>query len=213
MTHELYLIRHGESQMNTQGHLVGGRSNETPLTNLGLAQATRLGEYFLAHAIIPDHVFASPAVRTLQTSCNTLAALKLNREPTIADEIQEMDQGEYVGRERTTVYTPAVLQAIQEQGKDFKLPGGESMNGVGSRMLRWIETTVAVDDASDSRTFVFGHGLAIRSLVSVLENWSHRETFESVTDNTSVTLLVHQDDNWNVQYIGETPHLDELSRS
>lgn len=29
---ELYLIRHAETVMNTNPHLVGGRSNETPLT-------------------------------------------------------------------------------------------------------------------------------------------------------------------------------------
>lgn len=207
---ELYLIRHGESEMNTNAHLIGGRSNETPLTAKGVDQARLLGKYFLENSIMPTHVFSSPALRTLQTANNTLSAMNIDIKPIVADEIQEMDQGDYVGRLRTEVYTPEVLLEIDRQGKDFKLPGGESMNDVGSRMLQWVERNVPVSRGTEvERTFVFGHGVAIRTLAATLHDWSRAKTFESVTGNTSFTLFINQNDEWHLQSLGSTPHFNE----
>jgi probable phosphoglycerate mutase len=209
-TSELYLIRHGESEMNTNPHVIGGRSNETPLTERGVEQARLLGKYFLENNIIPTHVFASPAIRTIQTAKNTLEAMQLNIEPVIADDIQEMDQGSNVGRLRTEVYTPEVLLEIDVQGKDFKLPGGESMNDVGARMLNWVEQNVPASTNSEiDRTFVFGHGVAIKTLASTLHDWSRQETYESVTDNTSFTVFHYEEDRWQLQTLGSTPHLNK----
>jgi broad specificity phosphatase PhoE len=196
--------------MNTNPHIIGGRSNETPLTKRGVEQARLLGKYFLENNIIPTRIFTSPAIRTIQTAENTLAAMGLNIEPTIANDIQEMDQGNSVGRLRTEVYTPDVLLEIDTQGKDFELPGGESMNDVGARMLQWVEQNVPVNTNSEiDRTFVFGHGVAIKSLASTLHDWSRLKTYESVTDNTSFTLFHHEDDHWQLQTLGSTPHLNK----
>ena len=41
---DLYFIRHAESLMNNKGHLIGGRSNETPLSERGIYQANLLGQ-------------------------------------------------------------------------------------------------------------------------------------------------------------------------
>lgn len=203
---ELYLIRHGESEMNTSAHLIGGRSNETPLTTKGIEQASLLGQYLLRNNIMPDHVFASPALRTVQTARYALDAMNLDIQPTIVDEIQEMDQGDYVGRQRAEVYTPETLKQIEKHGKDFKLPGGESMNDTGNRMLEWLNRHVPTND--DERTFVFGHGMAIRTLASTIHDWSHTETYQSVTDNTSLSLFVHDGNKWQLHTLGATPHFD-----
>jgi broad specificity phosphatase PhoE len=206
---ELYLIRHGESRMNINSHLIGGRSNETPLTERGIEQSRLLGRYFAENAIIPSHVFASPAVRTLQTARYVLGAMELSVDPIVAEDIQEMDQGMHVGRDREDVYTPAILQAIDEQGKDFKLEGAESMNDVGMRMLRWIEMNVPILNAMDvNRTFVFGHSVAIRSLVSTMHNWTHRQTLEAATENTSFTMLDDESGKWGLNQFGAAPHLE-----
>jgi len=210
MSTELYLIRHGESQMNVNSHLVGGRSNETPLTKHGVRQAQLLGEYFLANNILPTQVFASPAVRTRETAMHTLAAMDFTIEPIIATEIQEMDQGDYVGRLRSEVYTPEILSEIDRQGKAFKAPGGESMNDVGRRMLQWVETNIPLAPQSEiERVFVFGHGVAIRTLVATIHDWSRAKTFEAVTDNTSFTLLSNKTQHWQLEYLGATPHLGQ----
>ncbi|MEO7905312.1 MAG: histidine phosphatase family protein [Candidatus Saccharimonadales bacterium] len=212
MPHELYFIRHAESQMNTNPHLIGGRSNESPLTPRGVTQARLLGRYLREMDIIPSRIFSSPAVRTLETARHALGEMGLTGEPVIDDELQEMTQGDYVGRPRIDVYTSGVKREIQRQGKDFKLLGGESMNDVGERMLRWVQLNVPTSTSSEvERTLVFGHGLAIRTLAATLYDWSQAQTFQSATDNTSITLLRSVGEQWQLEYLGATPHLDGLN--
>lgn len=207
MRQELYFIRHGESQMNVTTHLIGGRSNHTPLTTKGVNQAQLLGNYFLKENIFPDRVFVSPAVRTLQTCQYALEPLGLDIEPIVSEEIQELDQGSYAGKERTSVYTAEVIERIKLQGKDFKLPGGESLNDVSFRMNGWLQTISSNTDVE--RTFVFGHGLAIRSLVASIYDWSHKQILETIIPNTSLTLLVRNEGNWELEFVGKVPHLEE----
>lgn len=197
---ELYLIRHGESDMNTKSHLIGGRSNETPLTEKGIAQAEQLGRYFLQEHIVPDQVYASPAIRTRHTALHTLKAMGIDTEPLIDDRLQELEQGEWVGQNRTIIYNDEVLADIAAQGKDFKSPGGESMNEVGERMLEWVESTI--DTSENRRVFVFTHGFAIRCLASILHGWSHAETYGTKTDNASVSLFTNRTTYWQLSYIG-----------
>lgn len=199
---ELYLIRHAETVMNTNPHLVGGRSNETPLTPKGIEQAKKLGRAMLTKGIVPHKAFASPAIRTIDTARYSLAEMGLNVEPLIQDAIQELGQGIAEGKLRTDVYTDAVRQDIARLGKDFKLKGGESMNDVGIRMKGWIsETFAASTEAETKRYFVYTHGGAIKYLASHILGWSHQQTYETEIDNTSVSLLTLQDGICSVVYL------------
>jgi broad specificity phosphatase PhoE len=121
--------------------------------------------------------------------------------------IQELDQGSWVRQPRAETYTEAVLREIQRQGKHFKAPGGESMHEVGVRMLDWAESTFSDDKSDDSlrRALVFTHGIAIKCLASIVHDWSHHQTYTSVTDNTSLTLFTRNDGRWNMEYLGRKP--------
>ena len=159
-----YLLRHAESQMNTNTHLVGGRSNETPLTQKGIAQSRKLGLYLLERKITPGKVFTSPARRTQETACHSLGQMGTNIDPIISDEIQELGQGRAEGTPRIDVYTPEVLAQIENLGKDFKLPGGESMNDVGTRMHDWVHHVaeeIGDEELESKNIFVYTHGGAI----------------------------------------------------
>lgn len=199
---EVYLIRHAETVMNTNPHLVGGRSNETPLTPRGINQAKRLGRAMLSRQIFPVKVFASPAIRTVDTARYSLAEMGLETEPLVQDALQELGQGVWEGRLRSEAYTDTVLESIARLGKDFKLEGGESMNDVGIRMHGWI--TEAFERAAarkPARYFVYTHGGAIKCLASHLHGWSHQQTYETEIDNASVSLFAESDGVWKAVYL------------
>ncbi len=208
---EIYLIRHSQSLMNTNPHLIGGRSNETPITKLGIKQAHLLGAFMLSKKILPTNVCSSPAVRTQETAKYSLQMMGLYLQPTIEDEIQELGQGKSEGSKRIDIYTPEVMEQIKTQGKDFKLDGGESMNDVGSRMKNWVHKAVADLDQSEDRhtIFAYTHGGAITYLVSELLGWNHADTyaFQKTVDNTSVTKLKYTDGDIEVEYIANAEHL------
>lgn len=207
MIPSLYLVRHAESAMNVQPHLVGGRSNEAELTERGVAQARELGRLLLEQVGVPQAVYASPAVRTQATAHYALEAAAMSQAIRLDPALYEMDQGDYVGRERSEVYTDEVLELIALKGKDFKLPGGESMNDVGQRMLDWANAHAA--EASNGPLLVFGHGLAIRCLASTVHNWSHQQTFRTVVPNASLTRFSKQKGTWQLDFMGRLPAANE----
>lgn len=204
---ELYLIRHAESVANTQPHIIGGRSSNSPITEKGVEQAKRLGEHFLNEGIIPAEVLASPAVRTRQTAHHTLQTMGVDLEPKIDDDLQELDQGHWAGEVRLEKYNDATLQEIKRLGKDFKPPGGESMNEGGDRILGCIERNIdTTEPVTDTKcVFAFSHGMITRCLASTIHDWSQAMTFEKSTDNTSYSLFVYRGGMWQLEYLGKKP--------
>lgn len=202
---ELYLIRHAESNWNAENaHLIGGRSNEALLTARGEEQARVLGRFMLKQNIIPDRVYASPAVRTLETARLALEEMGLEIEVVVDDDLQEMDQGNAVGSVRAEVYSDVVLAELKRLGKDFKLPGAESMNDAGLRMYEKV-AEIALGITKPERIFVFGHGMAIRCYASHLLGWSQSETYTAITDNTSVSLVTSRAGQLTLEYLGRMP--------
>ncbi|CAK0848478.1 unnamed protein product [Prorocentrum cordatum] len=63
----ILLIRHGESAMNVQPELVGGRTDAAPLTQRGQAQARALGRRLRATGVELDEVYSSTAERARRT--------------------------------------------------------------------------------------------------------------------------------------------------
>jgi broad specificity phosphatase PhoE len=113
----LLFVRHGESQMNTSAHLLGGQHNHVPLTQKGINQATLLGRRLLFDRTTFDHVYSSTAVRAVTTA---EIALKHGGSVVAPDSIKveqsasllEQDQGDWEGMHRKDVYTAEVHQEM-----------------------------------------------------------------------------------------------------
>ena len=207
LTHELYYLRHAETNLNATGYVVGGRSNHAELSELGKRQAVDLGHYLLDQAIVPTRVIATPAVRTQHTAQLTLGVMGVTLTPEIDDSIQELDQGKWTGYPRNQIYTPAVMQRIETEGKDFSAPGGESMNDCSRRMVTFMDKTAVelTESTTPERIFVFGHGMVLRCLAAHIFGWSRQQIADTVTPNTSLSLFTFSGTDWNIAYIGRKP--------
>ncbi len=208
---EILLIRHAESAANVQLDIIGGRANHVELTKEGIGQAKRVGQYLGKQGIIPQVVYRSPAVRTMQTADYALGEADIHADVYIRDDLQEMSQGGYEGRNRHEVYTPEFIAEMNRIGKAAKLPDehAESMSEVGDRMYAAAgEMFATLED--EQLALVFGHGLAIRCLASHIENWSREKTFNTKTDNTSLTSIQSDGVTMRVAYIGAMPHVQEI---
>jgi broad specificity phosphatase PhoE len=196
----VWLFRHAQSEFNTrQDEYVGGRSNESPLSELGETQARRLGHWMVHRGLDPDIVYTSPAVRTRETGRLSLEAGGITV-PVITDgRLQEMSQGPAEGMLRHSIYTKEVVEKIQTELLDFKLPGGESMNDVADRMQNWLED---INFRPGHETVaVYTHGFAIRCLVGRLLEWDHSGIRDNNVDNASATRL-------SFAYTGAAPEID-----
>lgn len=199
-----YFIRHAESKMNTTPHIIGGRSNYTPLTSLGYQQAEACGLALQKLHVTPDVVYSSPAVRTQQTAATVLDIAQYHIKPTIAPELQELYQGRWEGKLRARFYTPATLIKVATQGKRFAAPDGESMQEVGERMFTWLMQAARTAHQQHHATIlVFSHGMAIKCLAGHISNWSHTKIYTTAIPNVSLSTFCVQDTTPTVKKVGE----------
>jgi len=201
----VFLFRHGQSMANLNEHLIGGRTNESELTLRGMQQAKKLGKFIVDTLPQPDRAYSSQAVRAYNTGAIAMAEAGLVTAPIIDVRLQELSQGVWTGQNRAEIYTPETLTEIMHQGKDFKPQGGESMNEVGMRMYYALEAIADFETAGTQKIptiYVFSHGLAIRCLASYIDDWSHKQTYQTEVPNASVSHMARVNGRWTVNYIG-----------
>jgi len=199
---DVYLFRHGEARNNVESHLIGGRSEEAELVETGIAQAQGLGTILLEKGLVPDVVYSSTARRAKETGSYALGAMGLEI-PIIEDErLHEQATGEWTGRIAADVFTEEMVRTIEASGKDFRSPGGESMNDVADRMQDWLESLSSGTAFNPRTVFAFTHGGAIRSLASDMLGWSHAQTYQTRPDNVSASTFKQTDGLWRPEQIG-----------
>jgi len=130
----LILVRHGECAKAYR--VIGGRHATSPLTTLGLEQSQLLALHWKRQRFSPDFIFASTATRTRQTAevLKRVASLRPGfslvhwhfisagcpRSPhpllvlavQYRDELQEVAQGDWEGKDRLATYTADVNSSM-----------------------------------------------------------------------------------------------------
>ena len=95
---DLYLIRHAESEMNVQEHLIGGRNDAVNLSPKGELQAWYLGKRFREDRIQFDYIYSSTAVRAQRTAQIVCQEIKYPLDRIIySTALLELDQGDWEG--------------------------------------------------------------------------------------------------------------------
>lgn len=209
----LYLVRHAESEMNLKGfEIVMGRENDSPLTEKGIKQAERLGKHLLSEKLLFDRVYSTPAVRGYETAkicCN-----KINfplEKIVIAEELQELDEGELIGRKMNEVYTPEIIakcRGDEDYNWNFKAPNGESRKEVAERVYSLIEIERELLKTTENlQVGFFSHGLAIRCLLKKIMGFPTAFMRNVELSCAGLTELSYGLNGWKVQRINECGYL------
>ncbi|TAE08216.1 MAG: histidine phosphatase family protein [Bacteroidetes bacterium] len=206
----LYLIRHAESEANTQLHLVGGQVNEVPLTSKGRSQAEALGKRLQRQQIRFAEVHSSTAVRashTAQIACGILAYDTANIQYT--DRLVEISQGEWTGKLRAEVYTPEMSAIIRQNPWEFKPPQGESQRDVEERAWQYLEQHIFSKTwAQDDIIAVFAHGIVIKCIIKHFLDSNPLMTWKINLENTSITAFQYKEPHgWYMEWVNDASHL------
>ncbi|MEM7183670.1 MAG: histidine phosphatase family protein [Spirochaetota bacterium] len=198
------LFRHAECEMNLIYHIfVGGRSNSSPLTPLGIEQATNLGKNLQKQGLRFDKVFSSTAVRTIATATYVGEYLGFSeKDIATSEELLELDQGEWEGMRREKAYTPEILAKINSDAWNFCPPGGESQKIVAERMFGWVQSILTTTSVN-STIAVFSHGVAIKCLLRAIMNFDANITYKIHLDNCALTQLCFHNDLWEIVCINQ----------
>ena len=209
---DLYLIRHAESQMNVNHHLIGGRSNDTPLSSLGELQALWLGERFRNEDVQFAKVYSSTAVRTRETAKIVCNQIRYPLENILfSEKLLELNQGKWEGQPRDKIYTTETLAKINRDNWNFTPPEGESQRQVEERMYSWVEETLLAQYRAGQTSFtaaVFTHGMAVKCLLRKVLDSNPSMTYKIVLDNTSITQVSYSQTGWHLVKVNDAAHLE-----
>lgn len=209
---DLYLFRHAECEMNKATELVGGRSNSSELTSLGKSQAKLLGLRLARENLTFDHVYASPAKRTLGTAQIASGEVGFPHEKIVIDErIQELDQGDWEGRPRAECYTPETMKVLEDMGWDFKAPNGESRKEAEDRMVQFVEKEILskYDPEKKVAVAVFSHGVAIKCFLRHVLDFDQAISYKVLLSNTSISQLRYAEKGWFIERINDGAHITD----
>ncbi|MFA5677536.1 MAG: histidine phosphatase family protein [Pseudomonas sp.] len=195
----LIFVRHGQTPANVERVWHG--STDTPLTELGHAQARKLSGYF--HNVMkPDVVFASP----LQRARNTAEALasRHDLEVNLDPRLQELCLGDWEGLHFDDINSGHDKEGRLYSDPDFAPPGGESQRMVRDRMVAVIEEVL---NAHRGRNIVVvSHGVAIGVTLSHFLHSDTTRWLQYNHQNTAFSELCPREK--KLIYFNRTDHYD-----
>ncbi|KAI4348376.1 hypothetical protein L6164_009107 [Bauhinia variegata] len=140
---EVFLISHGECELNMRPDLVGGRCPEAALTPNGKRQARALAVFLKSQGVRFNAVYSSPLDRARSMAAFVCKEVKfLEEQIQYSEALAEMSQGNWEGCLRSEIYTPEILGIIDRFQPDFTAPSGESLREVEFRMIHFLNGTV-----------------------------------------------------------------------
>ncbi|MCB9359258.1 histidine phosphatase family protein [Candidatus Woesearchaeota archaeon] len=214
---DIYLIRHAQSVMNTRPWIIGGRTNHTPLTDLGVSQSIMLGIYLRNNKILFDEVYSSPARRTQQTAEISCGVAHFPLENIILnDDLQELDRGDWQGKDREMTYTSHIKEQFEVNPQHFKPPNGESHKEVEDRMVDFLDQIVIDYQISKKQIpskiiGIYSHGMAIKCLLRGILDIDPKMTWKIQTSNASITRIKYKQNGWYINCINESSYLKDAA--
>jgi broad specificity phosphatase PhoE len=163
MTKTLYIVRHGQTDLNKRG-IVQGRGMDTDLNNEGRKQA---GQFFEAYRHVKfDKIYISALKRT-QQSIQQFIDLRIPFEKLSG--LDELAWGIHEGQEATEENKSAFLHLMRNwlDGKlDTKFEGGESPNEVKIRQQEALK--IIMGHPEEETVLICMHGRALRLILCLM---------------------------------------------
>jgi probable phosphoglycerate mutase len=200
---EIILIRHGETEWNSQLRMQG--HSNSPLSAVGRGQIQALGEWMKNVSF--DHVYSSDSLRARQTA---ESITQYSGDTLQFDQrIREKNLGVFEGltaveaRERH----PEVYRLFKTGGGNYVIDEGESTQQVLDRALEFIEE-IRLRHLEQSIVMVT-HGGVVRVLMKHTLGLTIDAPTSFMIKNTGIFRLVW-DEKWMVTQMGGISHLEKL---
>ena len=205
MTKEIYIIRHGETELNRLG-IVQGRGIDSDLNDTGRAQA----EAFYKHYknVKFDKIYTSVLKRTHQTVKHFL---DLGLPWQQLSGLDELAWGIWEGQPNSEEARAAFKEMVEKwQGGNYEahFKEGESPNQVKVRLQSAMNVIIA--NETESKVLVCMHGRAMRLLLCILLEKELCEMGDFPHQNTTLYKMAYENGKFTVIDFNNTDHLKDL---
>jgi len=175
----IILCRHGETDWNRQGRYQG--RTDVPLNENGHRQALNLADRLAREQI--DVVYSSTLARAYDTAVAIARehSLDVHRDPRL----DEIDQGSWEGlrRDEIALRNPRELAAWQSYPVDLRLPGGETLEEVRSRVRAALDDIMMLHDGKV--ICLVAHSVSMAVVKHELQGMTLREALANLPANAS----------------------------
>ena len=160
----LFVVRHGETEWNTQKRLQG--QLDSPLTAVGIEQAYGVAKLVKAFEI--ESIFSSPIGRAIKTAtiCAEQLKLKVYSEPSLV----ERDFGKWQGELFESLSGEPHFEKIFFEVTKHAPPAGEAGTDCGERIKTSLKAIAK--NNREKNILIITHGDAIRCLHFMLNGES-----------------------------------------
>jgi len=200
----IYLVRHGADEEGYRG----GWSRRG-LTEEGIAQSRRLGDYLRDHAETYGirTLIASDLPRAAQTAAEVGRVLGLTA--VYSDEWREMNNGDLAGMPNPEAEAKYPGLYFNTLGMDDPYPGGETPAHFQNRTLAAFgELCGRIENGeTEADVLLVTHGGVINILYHALmgREWTNRATFYPI-DQTATHTVTKTDEGWEITEENVLPH-------
>jgi len=199
---EIILIRHGETEWNSQKRMQGHSNSD--LSEVGRGQIQALGE--LMKNVSFDHIYSSDSLRTSQTA---EAITQYSGHTLQFDQrIREKNLGVFEGLTSTEAKErhPEIYRLFKTAGANYVIDEGESTQQLLERALEFIEE-IRLRHPQE-RVVMVTHGGVVRVLMKHALGLSIDAPTRFIIKNTGIFGLIWNE-NWLVTQMGGVYHLEK----
>jgi broad specificity phosphatase PhoE len=180
-TSTIFLVRHGETDWNRSGRIMG--ELPIPLNPEGAGQAERLAAFLRSRAI--GAIYSSPAVRAHQTAETLAAAFRLS--VTVEAGLTEIGVGEWAGRYWHELAEDINRRDLYASPEEARPPGGETLREVQARAVAAVER--ARGGGRSEAVVLVSHADVVRAIVAHYLGFELRTIRQVRVDHASLTAL------------------------
>ena len=199
---EIILIRHGETEWNSQKRMQGHSNSD--LSEVGRGQIQALGE--LMKNVSFDHIYSSDSLRARQTA---EAITQYSGHTLQFDQrIREKNLGVFEGLTSTEAKErhPEIYRLFKTAGANYVIDEGESTQQLLERALEFIEE-IRLRHPQE-RVVMVTHGGVVRVLMKHALGLSIDSPTRFIIKNTGIFGLIWNE-NWLVTQMGGVSHLEK----
>lgn len=171
----IYVVRHGQTQMNSRKALQG--RSDTPLNDVGRGQARTLADVFAEQGVTFARAFSSPLVRAVETAQLAAPGVPI----TCDDRLTEMDYGPYEGMDLTAP-APEVIEFFHDFVHNPAPEGMEQLPHVVERTGAFVEAIRGLP----GDTLVSTHAIAMKGILEYLTPGSNGSYWSKFIGNCAV---------------------------
>ena len=198
---EIILIRHGETEWNSQKRMQGHSNSD--LSSVGQAQIQALGQWMKN---VPfDHIYSSDSLRAKQTA-EAITQFS-GHELQFDQRLREKNLGVFEGltSEEARERHPEVFRLFKTAGSKYVIDEGESTQQLQDRALE-IVNEIRIKHPEE-RVLLVTHGGFIRVVMKHSLGLSLETPTRFLIRNTGVFRL-EWEDKWLVSQMGGVSHLE-----